>query len=162
MLLAVPNFSEGRDERVVDALESTLAGLAGVDAGGLLAGGIEPDQRADVQRPDAGMKAAVAAHVDALDRDRGSRRQQLVEFPRVAVEGDDGAVVLGVGVAVEQAALAVERRANRRDHRGVAALGEVGDSEQGQGRKAIQPAANRSGADVGTALAAATIASPPE
>ena len=62
---------------------------------------------------------------------RAPAAQRLVQRARLAGEREDGAVVVGVGVAVEHArAAGGEGGADGVEHRGVAALGDVGDGEQ--------------------------------
>jgi len=77
------------------------------------------------------MKALVAAEVDALDGFAGAVRQRLVEGPGLGREGEDGAVVIGVLVAVEDpGAAGGEGVADDVEGDGVAALGDVGDGEE--------------------------------
>ena len=71
------------------------------------------------------MRALVAAQVDPLARARDPGEQRLDELVRLADEREDGAVVVGVDVHVEQPRRRRERLAQRLDHRLVAALGEV-------------------------------------
>ena len=60
-----------------------------------------------------------------------------VSGPRPAGEGEDGAVVVGVGVAVEQRGAAREGAPRARVRRSrVAPLGDVGDGEQGRHARA--------------------------
>ena len=62
---------------------------------------------------------------------RAPRGERLVQRPRLGGEREDGAVVVGVGVAVEHArAAGGEGGADGVEDRGVAALGDVGDGEQ--------------------------------
>jgi hypothetical protein len=73
----------------------------------------------------------VAAEVDALDRLACAVGQRLVQGPRLGGEGVDGAVVVGVLVAIEDArAAGGEGLADGVEDRGIAALGDVGDGEQ--------------------------------
>ena len=98
--------------------------------GAALLRGPEDDGR-DVDGPDVRMKALVAREVDALDRFAGAARQRLVERPGLGREGEDGAVVIGVLVAVEDAGAAGgEGVADGVEGDGVAALGDVGDGEE--------------------------------
>ena len=71
------------------------------------------------------MRALVPAQVDPLARARDPREQRLDELVPLADEREDGAVVVGVDVHVEQPRGRRERLAQRVDHRLVAALGEV-------------------------------------
>ena len=48
-----------------------------LDAGRLAVGGVEPDERADVERADRRVGAAVAVHLDRLQRLLGARDQGL-------------------------------------------------------------------------------------
>ena len=76
--------------------------------------GVDPDQRADVERADRRVQAPVGAHVDRL---RSPPRRRRAATRRAASglagEREDGAAVIGVGVAVEQ-----RRAARRRPLRG--------------------------------------------
>jgi hypothetical protein len=78
------------------------------------------------------MEAAVAGHVDLLDRGIGAGDERLGDGAPLPGEGEDGAVVVAVGVAVEHpgAGSGVESRPQRGDPRGVAALAEVGSRQQ--------------------------------
>ena len=76
-------------------------------------------------------KSAMVSHVDLLHRHPRSGSEQLIEVAGHPGEGEHGAVVLRVGVAVEQSPTGVQRSTDRGDRRRVAALGEVGDGEQG-------------------------------
>ena len=77
------------------------------------------------------VKPLVTAEVDALDRFAGAVRQRLVEGPWLGREREDGAVVVGVLVAVEDAGAAGgEGVADGVEDGGVAALGDVGDGEE--------------------------------
>ena len=100
------------------------------ERGAALLGGAEDDGR-DVDGPDVRVQPLVAGEVDALDRLARAARQRLVQRPRLGGEREDGAVVVGVLVAVEDArAAGGEGLADGVEDRGVAALGDVGDGEQ--------------------------------
>ncbi len=102
-------------------------------AGGGAIGWVEPDDRADVERADRRVHALVTGHVDRLDRLLGAGGEGVQQRPRPAAEREDGAVVIGVGVAVEQGHSTREGHRQRFDRRGVAALGDVGYGEQRHG-----------------------------
>ena len=100
-------------------------------AGGAAAGGVEVDDRRDVERADVRVAAVVGAQVDELGAGAGARDEGADDRVRVAGERVDGAVVVGVGVDVEQpGARGGEGVADLGDDAGVAALGDVGDREQ--------------------------------
>ena len=93
-------------------------------------GGIEPDDRAYVERADRRVQALMGAHVDRRDRLLGAAGQRVEQGARRAGKGEDSAVVVGVGVAVEQGRPAREGLLQLGDAAGVAPLGNVGDGEQ--------------------------------
>ena len=133
-------IEEDRDPEVGDRerrLERQLARGRALGLG-------DPDKRTDVERADAGMGALVCAHVDSLDTRLGAGDQRAVQRLPGRGQGQHGAVVDLVGVAVEQPG-ATERGADRRDRVRVTALGEVGDGERhGEGlspRPAARPRA---------------------
>jgi hypothetical protein len=103
-------------------------------AGGVAVSGVEPDQRADVERPDRRVGAGVARHVDRLQRLLGAGDERLAQGARRAGEREDAAVVVGVGVAVEQGDAAAERLLHRGEAIVVAPLGDVGNREQDRHR----------------------------
>ena len=89
------------------------------------------DDGRDVDRPHVRVKPLVTGEVDARDRFTGAAGQRLVHGPWLGGEREDGAVVVGVLVAVEDAGAAGgEGLADGVEDRGVAALGHVGDGEQ--------------------------------
>ena len=89
------------------------------------------DDRRDVEHPHARVHAGVGGQVDPLDRLARAFQQRQVQRARLAREREHGAVVVGVGVDVEQPrAAGDERGADRVERRDVAALGDVGDGEQ--------------------------------
>ena len=100
--------------------------------GGVAVGGVEPDHRADVEGADRRVGAAVGRHVDLLERHLGAGHERFGQPPGAAGEAEDGAVVVGVAVAVEQGGAAGEGGADLRQRRLVASLGDVGDGEQGR------------------------------
>ena len=75
--------------------------------------------------PDPRMRALVPAQVDPLARARHSGDERLDELRLAAGEREDGAVVIGVGVDVEQPGAGRQRPAERVDRPAVAPLGEV-------------------------------------
>ena len=98
--------------------------------GAALLGGAEDDGR-DVEGADVRVQPRIAGDVDALDRHPGSVGERLVQGPRRGGQREDGAVVVGVGVAVEHArAAGGERCADGVEDRAVAALGDVGNGQQ--------------------------------
>ena len=74
---------------------------------------------------DPRVRAFVGAQVDPLDGDRDPCQQRVGQLRLRADEREDRAVVVGVGVHVEQARVRAERDADRVDRRRVAALAEV-------------------------------------
>ncbi len=89
----------------------------------------EPDQRADVERPQARVPALVNGDVDSLGAGLGAGDQGREQLVRRGGEREDGAVVDLVGVAVEELR-AREGSADRPDRVRVPPLGEVGDRER--------------------------------
>ena len=82
-------------------------------AGGAAARVVEEDERRDVERADVRVAAALGAQVDVLLARAGARDERGHELRRVAGEREDAAVVVGVGVHVEQVrAGGGERRAD--------------------------------------------------
>jgi hypothetical protein len=71
------------------------------------------------------MRALVPAQVDPLLRARDPRDQRFLQLPVVANEREDGAVVIGIRVDVEQLCVLRERRRERVDRGPVASLREV-------------------------------------
>ena len=70
--------------------------------------GCEWDDRHDVGRADARMDARVLTQVDELDRRCDAGEEGLEEVVGPRGEGVDGAVVIGIGVRVEQRSTAGE------------------------------------------------------
>ena len=62
----------------------------------------EGHERDHVDRAHAGVDTGVGAHVDAFDRLAGQPHGRQADPGRRAGEGQDGAVVVGVGMAVEE------------------------------------------------------------
>ncbi len=83
------------------------------------------------------MRTLVAAEVDPLTCGRDPGQQRRHELLRLADERVDRAVVILVGVHVEQLGVRGERRADRVDRAPVAALGEVRDGFERQEHAAI-------------------------
>ena len=71
------------------------------------------------------MRAVVPAQVDPLACAGDSRQQRLHELVRLSDEREDGAMVIGIGVHVEQPCGRGERLAERADDGLVAAFREV-------------------------------------
>ncbi len=65
----------------------------GESRGSLEIGPPERDERQDVERPDARMNAAMAAQIDALQRDAGKRHRRFENLRFVADDGQDAAMV---------------------------------------------------------------------
>ena len=74
------------------------------------------------------MDAVVAVEVDALERLGGAGNDARRQPPRASREREDAAVVVGVGVDVEQAG--VEGSGDGVDRASVAALGDIRNREQ--------------------------------
>ncbi len=55
--------------------------------GGAAIGWVEPDQRADVERPDRRVKPVVGAHLDRLDRLLGAGEERLAQRRRACRPG---------------------------------------------------------------------------
>jgi hypothetical protein len=87
--------------------------------------------RGDVERPHARVHARVGGEVDPVQRDPRPLDERLMQLARRAREREHGAVVVGVGVDVEDAgAVVAEGGGDRVEHGVVAALGDVGDGQQ--------------------------------
>ena len=118
-----------------ELLREEVARDEGLCARGAAILGSDVDDRRDVHGANARVDAVVAAQVDAGDRLTRAREQRGREHPRLPGERVDGAVVVGIGMDVEQPdAGALEGAADGVDRRGVTPLGDVGDGEQGQAR----------------------------
>ena len=77
------------------------------------------------------MLALVAGDVDPRHGLARAGQHRRRERPRLGREREHGAVVVGIRVAVQHPrAAGRERRADRVEHREVAALGDVRDGEQ--------------------------------
>ena len=87
--------------------------------------GPDRDDRDHVRRADPRMRAVVAPQVDPLARARNPRQERLDEHIRLPDEREDGAVVVGVDVHVEQPRRCRERVAQSIDDLLIAPLGEV-------------------------------------
>src|SRR4051812_40700989 len=85
----------------------------------------ERDDRHDVGRADPRMRAVVLAEVDPLFGDGDACDERVGQLVLGPDEREDGAVVILVGVDVEQARVRVERSADRVDRRAVAPDTEV-------------------------------------
>ena len=111
---------------------------------------VEGHDRRHVERADARVRAAVAAQVDAVDALAGQRDQGVLQRQRLAGDGEDAAVVVGVGVDVEHphAGHAGRRRPGPAIVPRVAPLADVGDGvRRGRARgEARQRAASSSAA----------------
>ena len=102
----------------------------------------ERHDRGDVERADAWVDPAMAAQVDAVDALAGQGHQRVLEGERLPHDGEDAAVVVGVGVDVDHAGPgppACVRESG--DDARVAALADVGHGERerrrGRGRQAL-------------------------
>ena len=84
------------------------------------------------------MRALVAAQVDALARARDPVEERGDELVLRADEREDRAVVVGVGVDVEQARVRGEGAAERVDRAAVAAFREVRDGLERQHRTTLR------------------------
>ena len=106
-------------------------------------GGVEVDQRHDVDRSDVRVRAGrrrIAARagddIDRLDRHARAAQQRVGERSLAPGEREHRAMVVAVAVHVEQPDLAVRRGVGREcggervDGARVAALGDVGHGEQ--------------------------------
>ena len=77
------------------------------------------------------MNARVRVDVDPGERLACTLKNRLCQPPVLTGEAEDAAIVVGVGVDVEQPrAAALEGVADRRDRLGVATLGDVRNREQ--------------------------------
>ncbi len=125
-----------RQLAVEEDRDSEAADLRGdrdrLGPGGLGVAGVEPDQGADVERPDRRVGAAVGVHVDRLQRLLGAGGERLGQADGLAGDGEDAAPVVGVDVAVEQAGAAGEGALQAVEQPEVAALRDVGDGEEGR------------------------------
>ena len=129
------------EDRHAEGADPLGDGAARRSRGRVAVGRVEPDERADVEGADRRVQALVGGHVDRLDRGRGAREERLDAGARRRSpgEGEDGAVVVGVGVAVEQrgrratkaprAARCGRRRAPRRRWGRRAAVGARSDEQ---------------------------------
>ena len=73
------------------------------------------------------MRSFVRAQIDPLDGHRDSCEQRVGQLRLAADEREDRAVVIGVGMDVQQAGMRIERGADRIDRRLVATFAEVGN-----------------------------------
>ena len=73
------------------------------------------------------MRPFVAAQVDPLARDPDARHERLDETLLRADDSEDAAIVVGVGVNVEQACVLGQCLADRVDRRPLAPFAEVRD-----------------------------------
>ena len=89
-----------------------------------VAGG-EPDEGHDVGSADARVDALMRAQVDALSGDGDRRHQAIDEIGRRPDAGEDRAVVVGIGVDVEDAHMPGERPPDGIERRRVTTLGEI-------------------------------------
>src|SRR3954468_1040662 len=88
-------------------------------------------QRGDVECADVRMQSPVRSEVDALDRLARAREERMTQRARLAAQRDDAAVVIGVGVDVEQPrAAGGEGVRDLRDGYGVPPLRHVGDGKE--------------------------------
>ena len=87
--------------------------------------GHERHDRHDVGRSDPGVRPCVLPQVDQLARYGNRRDERLDQLAVLAHEREDRAVVVDVGMDVEQPRPSRDRVPDRGDRRGVAALGEV-------------------------------------
>ena len=71
------------------------------------------------------MRPRVPPQVDPLARNRHRRHKRLDQLAVLAHEREDRAVVIDVGMDVEQPCVGPDRVPDRGDRRAVAALGEV-------------------------------------
>ena len=92
----------------------------------------ERHDRDDVRGADARMGTLVAAKVDPLTRGRDAGEQGGHELVPVPDEREDGAVVIGVGVHVEELGVHAQGRGKRVDRGAVAPLREVRDGLEWQ------------------------------
>ena len=77
----------------------------------------ERHDRDDVGGADPRVRAVVSPQVDSLDRDADARDERVDELVLRPDEREDRAVVVGVGVDVEQTRVRAERVADRIDRR---------------------------------------------
>ena len=90
------------------------------------------DERHHVHGPDPGMDAFVVGQVDFGQRGCVEREETGAEVPGLAREGQDGTVVVGIGMEVEQpdARRRGDRSGQPGHHLGAAAFAHVGDAFQ--------------------------------
>jgi hypothetical protein len=87
----------------------------------------------------------VAAHVDALDREARERERRALDGIRRPQVGEDRAVVIDVGVDVEECDTSVlDGVAERLDQRAITPLADVGNAEEAQKRPTTLPCSSRS------------------
>src|SRR5882757_1792214 len=96
----------------------------------------QPDDRADVERPDRRVHPYIRGHVDRLERLLGAGHERLGQSARLARQGEDRAAVVGVSVDVEDLGAPPERRAELVEDGLVAGRRDVGDGEQDRHRGA--------------------------
>ena len=91
------------EDRQVERAPELVRGDQRLGAGRALVGGVDPDDRRDVERPHERVRARVIADVHARDDLARAVHERGRQRARRAGQRDRRAVVLGVGVEVEQA-----------------------------------------------------------
>ena len=120
------------EHRQLQLVREQLGGDQRLGAGGAAAARIEVDDGRHVQRADVGVHAVVPGEVDAPQGLAGTLEQRLGQLALRAGERHDRAVVVGVGVDVEDARAAAggEGARDRSDSGRVPALGHIGRRQQ--------------------------------
>jgi SAM-dependent methyltransferase len=94
-------------------------------AGATVVRGLHGNDGNDVGRADPWMRARVAAQVDPVPRARDPGEQRVDEVRVVCDHCEDGTIVVGIGVDVENVRTTGKRRVQRCERLGVSTLGEV-------------------------------------
>jgi len=126
---AAPRQLAVQEHGQLELLAEQIADDERLGAGCSAVGRIEVHDRRHVDRTHPGMDTDMPVDVDPSDHLGGSVQHRPGQASRPAGEGEYAAVMVGVGVDVEQPS--VERRADRLDGGRVAALGDVRDRQHG-------------------------------
>jgi SAM-dependent methyltransferase len=113
------------ENRQLELLADTLGEPTRCCAGATVVPALHGNNGNDVGRADPWVRAGVVAQVDPAARARDRREQRIDEIRIVCDHCEDGAIVVGVGMDVENVGTSGERRAQRCERLGVSTLREV-------------------------------------